>query len=188
MIGIYDTTTGQFKRVTTAEGQALAGEAEYPDVPLDISETHYVNVVPQNPVLIPFPPRPTDFHFWDWSQHAWLPDVEAAREFARTRIDANTAQTISDGANVNGNIYHAEDSFLIDVQAMIVGLENGDIPPPVSIIRKDNQIEEFTLEPLRGLFLAIHEYRRIARSLGRNEKDAVNQATTIADVVSHIPP
>lgn len=38
-------------------------------------ETHYV----KDGELVPFPPRPSKFHSWDWGGGGWAPDLDLAR-------------------------------------------------------------------------------------------------------------
>ena len=80
--------------------------------------THYVD----GGVLIPVPPKPTEYHYWDWTTKSWLPNLDAARNARLQEVSSE----------LNRRLYLPCNGFDADkvsrerISGMIARLQRGD--------------------------------------------------------------
>ena len=189
MIVIYDTTTGQIKRVSTASGQALSGEGEFSaDVPYNVSETHYADIA-NTGELIALPAQPSDFHTWDWASKTWQEDVQSARDYVSSQWATWIVAQFQLSVTHDSMPFPTDDGFYTDLIGLVVLADLSLKLPPYVVRRFDSGTHSYaTSLGIKDLAAAVNTYRDDAKAQMKTAVDQLPGATTVAAVLNLLPP
>ncbi len=167
------------KFVNTAEGEAVLAVENFVDL-----STHFV----QNGELVPFPPKPSLHHVWDWPTKSWLPNLDAARESQRQAWNAWRDRELVAGYPHNGHVFHSDDTFIGELQLLLKGYERGHITGTSAIRTRDNSMLQMTHAEIESLLLLIGLHRQAIYAQSWTGKDALAGLTTLEDIMAGGPP
>lgn len=122
-IFVFSISSGQIVRSVSCDDKYVSeqvGEGEGVVSAVDgITDlTHYV----QNGELVPFPPKPTEHHEWDWITKTWLPNLDAAREAKLQQV----ASELNIRLYLPCNGFDADKVSRERISGMIARLQRGD--------------------------------------------------------------
>lgn len=139
--------------------------------------------VDANDVVRLKPEAPSQFHVWNYSATAWIPDVEKARQLFSQRWTQFCERKFQEGFTFQGEHYQADDRLALEVlSAVALNAAFFDIR------RKDNLMQRFDSVTLQAFSQVLAAFRQSVFTQVFAGKDAIQTATTLEDILALEPP
>lgn len=183
---LYDTATGQILRVIictaeSAEASCMPGQQVVEALPDVMDNTHYVS----NGSVVNMGDKPTKDHKWDWATKTWTADIAAAKQVARSKINAERDARETQGFPYLGKWFDSDQRSVLRINTVAAAATSAIMASQPFLIEwtcADNSVIELNASQMAGVPAAMAEYANQLHQTAKALKEQIDSATTLEQV------